>query len=187
MENKTMMKLVVGTESIFFLSLIMSFVYLSYVSGFEPGEQHSLNIRSTGLFTLLLVSSSGTLWLAERSYNRQNIKYLKLWLIATVLLGGLFLVGQASEYLRLIHEQQITISGSLFGTSFYTLTGFHALHVIIGLILLTILFVMTLLGDFEKSGSTVISTAGIYWHFVDIVWIIVFVVVYVFPNTTILK
>ena len=72
-----MMKLVVGTEGMLFLSLMMAFVYLSYVSGFEPGQQQSLDIKSTGIFSLFLLSSSGTFWLAERNYNKGDIKNLK--------------------------------------------------------------------------------------------------------------
>lgn len=187
MESKTMMKLVVGTESIFFLSLIMAFVYLSFVSGFDPVQQQALNIRSTGMFSLALFCSSGTFWLAEKNYRTQNFKKLKRWLFITILLGFVFLFGQAREYLHLVHEQQIGLSNSLFGTAFYTLTGFHGLHVVIGLVILSVLLFMTIAGDFNHAGSPAIATAGIYWHFVDIVWVLVFTVVYVLPRLNMLK
>jgi heme/copper-type cytochrome/quinol oxidase subunit 3 len=187
MENKTMIKLVVGTEAMFFLALIMAFIYLSFIAGFKHGEQQALNIQSTGMFSILLVSSSLTFWLAEKNYKKGNIKQLKTWLFITIILGSVFLFGQAKEYIHLIHVQQITLSNSIFGTGFYTLTGFHGFHVIVGLILLITLLVMAMMGDFNKPGSSVLSTAGIYWHFVDIVWIVVFTVVYVLPRTTILN
>ena len=183
-----MMKLVIGTEGMFFLSLIMAFIYLSYVSGFEPGQQQSLDIKSTGIFSLFLFSSSGTFWLAEKNYNKGNIKHLKLWLIATIALGIVFLFGQGKEYFHLIEQQKSTWSNSLFGTSFYTLTGFHGFHVFVGLIILSIILLLTFLGDFSNDKkSTVIKTVGLYWHFVDIVWVVVFTVVYLLPKMGILK
>ncbi len=183
MENKTMMKLVVGTEAMFFVSLIMAFIYMAYNSGFEPYEVSKLDIKTTGIFTILLFSSSFTYIMAEKKYKNGNIKSLKIWLTITILLGAIFLFGQGKEYLRLINEN-ITLSGSVFGTSFYALTGFHGFHVFIGLIILCIVLVLTLVGDFNNGKSNVIGTVGIYWHFVDIVWAFVFTVVYVLPYFT---
>ena len=181
-----MMKLLVGTEAMFFISLIMAFVYMAFNSGFEPHEVNALNIKTTGIFTFILISSSFTFWMAERNYNKGKIKHLKGWLLLTILLGATFLFGQGKEYWRLIHER-ITLQGSVFGTSFFTLTGFHGFHVFVGLIILSILLIMVFIGDFNKPSSSVISTIGIYWHFVDIVWIVVFTVVYILPGTAILK
>ena len=182
-DNKTMMKLVVGTEAMFFISLIMAFVYMAYNSGFEPYEVKALDIKATGIFTVLLLSSSFTFWRAEKNYEKGKIKKLKIWLIATIVLGTVFLFGQGKEYWRLVQDN-ITLNGSVFGTSFYTLTGFHGFHVFVGLIILMIILIMTFLGDFNKKNSTVVSTVGIYWHFVDVVWIFVFTVVYVLPKFT---
>jgi heme/copper-type cytochrome/quinol oxidase subunit 3 len=187
MESKTMMKLLVGTESMFFLCLIMAFIYLAVGSGFEPGQQQALNIRSTGLFSVALFCSSGSFWLAERNYNARNFTNVKRWLFVTIALGVIFLFGQAREYVHLIHEQQIGLSNSLFGTAFYTLTGFHGLHVIIGLVILSVLLFMTIAGDFNHTSSPAIATAGIYWHFVDLVWVMVFTVVYILPRLNLLK
>ncbi len=182
-DNKTMMKLVVGTEGMFFISLIMAFVYMAYNSGFEPYQVKALDIKTTGIFTIFLMSSSFTFWRAEKNYEKGKIKNLKIWLIATIVLGTVFLVGQGKEYWRLIQEN-ITLNGSVFGTSFYTLTGFHGFHVFVGLVILIIILIMAFLGDFNKKGSNVVSTVGIYWHFVDVVWIFVFTVVYVLPKFT---
>ena len=183
MKNKTMMKLVVGTEGMFFVALIMAFIYMAFNSGFEPYEVSKLDIKTTGIFTILLFSSSVTFLIAEKKYKSGNIKSLKIWLIITILLGAIFLVGQGTEYVRLIHEN-ITLSGSVFGTSFYALTGFHGLHVFIGLVVLCIILTLAILGDFDNGSSNVIGTVGIYWHFVDIVWAFVFTVVYVLPLFT---
>ena len=178
-----MMKLVVGTEGMFFVALIMAFIYMAFNSGFEPYEVSKLDIKTTGIFTIILFSSSFTFLIAEKKYKSGNIKSVKIWLIITILLGAIFLVGQGTEYVRLIHEN-ITLSGSVFGTSFYALTGFHGLHVFIGLVILCIILTLAILGDFDNGSSNVISTVGIYWHFVDIVWAFVFTVVYVFPLFT---
>ena len=181
--NKTMMKLVVGTEGMFFVCLIMSFVYMAFTSGFEPHELNALDIQKTGIFTIVLIISSFTFWMADRNYKKGKIKNLKIWLIITILLGAIFLVGQGKEYWRLVNDH-VTLGGSVFGTSFYTLTGFHGFHVFVGLIILSIVLLLTFLGDFNKSNSNVITAVGYYWHFVDIVWIVVFTVVYVLPHFT---
>jgi heme/copper-type cytochrome/quinol oxidase subunit 3 len=180
--NKTMIKLLVFTEIFFFLSLIMAYVYMVYYGDTRSTREiHSLHISTTGIFTFILVSSSFTFYIAERNYLKGNLKQLKFWLIITMVLGGIFLFGQGNEYYHLINEQ-ITLGASVFGTNFFTLTGFHGFHVFVGLVLLAILLTMTLLGDFNTGNSTVIQTVGIYWHFVDAVWIVVFTVVYVLPR-----
>lgn len=181
--NKTMMKLVVGTEAMFFICLILSFVYMAYNSGFEPHEVQALDIKKTGLFTIILIASSFTFIIADKNAKKGNVTGLKTWLIITIIFGAIFLFGQGREYWRLINEH-ITLSSSVFGTSFYALTGFHGFHVFVGLILLSIILTLAFLGDFNRQNAKVVSVAGIYWHFVDIVWIAVFTIVYVLPKFT---
>jgi heme/copper-type cytochrome/quinol oxidase subunit 3 len=180
--NKTMIKMLVFTEVFFFLSLIMAYVYMVYYGDTRSsGELNALHISTTGIFTVVLLSSSLTFYIAERNYEKGNIAGLKTWLIITVILGAVFLIGQGNEYYRLINEQ-ISLGASVFGTNFFTLTGFHGFHVFVGLILISVLITMSFLGDFSNPKSTVIQTIGIYWHFVDAVWIVVFTVVYVLPR-----
>ncbi|MEP6626392.1 MAG: heme-copper oxidase subunit III [Ginsengibacter sp.] len=181
--NKTMMKLVIGTEGMFFICLIMSFVYMAFTTGFEPHQLHALDIKKTGILTIVLIASSFTFWMADRNYKKSNIANLKIWLAVTILLGAIFLFGQGKEYWRLVNDH-ITLGSGVFGTSFYTLTGFHGFHVFAGLVILCIILSLTFMGDFNKSNSNVITTVGYYWHFVDIVWIVVFTVVYVLPHFT---
>lgn len=176
-----MMKLVVGSEAIFFLSLMLGFVYFAYYPGFNPQSVALLDLKKTGLFTALLLASSFTFHRAEASHRGHHLGYMKLWLSATVLLGVIFLVGQGLEYKHLISDQ-LVISKGTFATGFFTLTGFHGLHVFIGLIILSVVLYLAFLGDFDSSSSSVISSVGIYWHFVDIVWVIVFTLVYVLPH-----
>lgn len=178
-----MMKLVVGTEAMFFLSLIIAFVYFSLSPAFKALQLNTLDIKTTGVFTVLLFSSSFTFWRAEANFRKGSIKNLKIWLVITIMLGAIFLLGQAREYMKLLDEH-VNLASSTFGTSFFTLTGFHGLHVLVGLVILLIVTCLAFLGDFDVGGSTLISTVGIYWHFVDIVWAFVFFVVYVVPHFT---
>ena len=182
MENKLMIKLVVGTEAMFFVSLIMAYIYFSFVPGYgyKLSQVHELDIKTTGLFSICLFLSSFTFWRAETNYKKGNTGALKFWLLFTILLGAVFLFGQGREYLGLLNKH-ISIGSSRFGTSFFTLTGFHGLHVLLGLIVISIVTLLTFLGDYNQSGSSVIATVGIYWHFVDIVWVFVFLIVYVLP------
>jgi heme/copper-type cytochrome/quinol oxidase subunit 3 len=180
MENKLMIKLVVATEAILFIALMITYVYFAAHPGFSKQSLQLLDIKTTGAFSVLLFASSFTFWRAEVNFNRSQPKKLKLWLGATILLGLIFLFGQVKEYLRLLHEQ-LSVSTDIFGTNFYTLTGFHSFHVVVGLIILIIVLILAFEGDFDHPNSSVISTVGIYWHFVDLVWLFVFSLVYVSP------
>lgn len=175
-----MLKLFVGSESVFFIALIMAYLYFWRSGNFDTMAAKHLHIKTTGLFTILLLSSSFTFWLAEKKLKEGAVKKTKLWLSITIALGLIFLAGQAHEYYGLIQEH-LTISTSEFGTSFYTLTGFHGLHVLLGLIVLGIVLTLTILGYFKKNASGIVSTIGIYWHFVDAVWLVVFTIIYVLP------
>lgn len=184
-ENSLLIKLVVATETIFFGSLLLAFVYFSLAPGFRAQQLAALDLRRTGLFTLLLFASSFTYMRAEASYRHGRAGGVKGWLLATIGLGGAFLVGQAREFHGLF-ARHIDLASNTFGTSFFTLTGFHGLHVLVGLLVLGILAAMAFAGDFDRDrpASTVLSAVGIYWHFVDIVWAVVFSVVYVLPHFT---
>ena len=176
-----MIKLVVGTEAMFFLALIMAYLYFSQMPGFTPGHADHLVIRSTTIFSAFLFSSSFTFWRAETNFKKGKMVRLKGWLLLTLVLGLVFLVGQGTEYARLLREN-VSIGSSLFGTSFFTLTGFHGLHVFVGLVVISIITALTFMGDYDRSTSSAFGTVGIYWHFVDIVWLFVFLIVYVFPH-----
>jgi heme/copper-type cytochrome/quinol oxidase subunit 3 len=129
------------------------------------------------MFTACLLSSSVTLTMAERALAKGKHAASARWLAGTVFLGLVFLVGQASEYLEL-WQGGVTISRNLFATTFFTLTGFHGLHVTVGLIILAVFTGLVWRGDYKKKPSTALVAAGLYWHFVDAVWIVVFSVVY---------
>jgi heme/copper-type cytochrome/quinol oxidase subunit 3 len=181
MENKLMIKLIVGTEAMFFLALIMAFVYFSFTPDFRSHQLLNLDVKQTCIFSLLLFCSSFTYWRAEANYHKGEMKRLKIWLLVTMVLGAIFLFGQGREYMNLLNSH-ISMSSSIFGTSFFTLTGFHGLHVFVGLIVIGVVTCLIFLGDYTGKNSSVISAVGIYWHFVDIVWAVVFLVVYVLPH-----
>lgn len=180
MENKLMMKLTIGSEAIFFISLIMAYLFFWKSGHFAAAVTQHLHVLLTSLFTLLLVSSSLTFFLAERSYKKKKFTSMKIWLLTTILLGIIFLAGQGHEYYELI-QKQVTISQSEFGSSFFALTGFHGLHVLIGLILLLIIFFLFMTGYFMNRSTSLIRTIGIYWHFIDAVWLVVFTIIYLLP------
>ena len=175
-----MMKLTVGSEAIFFICLIVSYLYFWRTGNFQQQVADHLHIKTTALFTVVLLCSSFTLWRAEKNHRRENSKGVKLWLAATILLGLIFLAGQGHEYYNL-GKEGVLIKKNEFGSSFYTLTGFHGLHVFIGLIILSVVLLLNINGYLRNRDSTVLGTVGIYWHFVDVVWIFVFTTIYVLP------
>lgn len=174
-----LMKFFIGSESIFFIALIMSFLYFKSFDGFGSGVE-KLSAGTTGIYSVFLILSSLTFYLTERSHRKGHIGSLKIWLIATIILGVVFMYGQLSEYSKLIGEG-LTVDENVFGTNFYTLTGFHGFHVTLGLIALCICLALAFSGDFDKKDNTVLRSMGVYWHFVDAVWIVVFSVVYLLP------
>src|SRR5579875_3848805 len=150
--NKLMMKLTIGSEAIFFICLIVAYLYFWRSGNFQKEIAEHLHIKTTALFTILLLSSSFTFWRSEKNYQKENHKAVKGWLMATIMLGIIFLFGQGHEYYNLIKED-VTMSKSEFGSSFYTLTGFHGLHVLIGLIILSIVLLLTMKGYLRKNDS----------------------------------
>ena len=176
--NKVGMIIFLIGEAVFFGSFIFSYGYYrgrQAASGPTAGEV--LDIPLTAIFTVLLLSSSLTIWLAERNQRAGNRAGVSLWLAATIALGAAFLAGQAYEWGKLFDEG-ITIRSGLFGTTFFTLTGFHGFHVLGGLVMLSLLLWASLRGWLRGRHSSALETISIYWHFVDIVWIAVFSVIY---------
>lgn len=178
--NRLGMFIFLISEAVFFGLLILSYVYFRrvWIGGQHGPTARVLNVPVTALFTVFLLSSSGTIWLAERAIKAGKAAALKGWLAATIALGAFFLIGQGIEYYKLFQEG-ITIRTGLFGSAFFTLTGFHGLHVFIGLTMLTVLLGLAVHGDYDGSThSRALDAISLYWHFVDIVWLFVFTVVY---------
>ncbi len=174
---KLAMVLFILSEGTFFGLLILAYVYFRATTGSEPIAAHVLDPLKTGIFSVCLFASSGTMELGIKSLRKKNFAGLRFWLVATILLGATFLVGQGMEYLHL-YRSDITISRNIFGTSFFTLTGFHGLHVFLGLVVLLIMLGLGMSKDFLAKHETAVEVASYYWHFVDVVWVVIFTVVY---------
>ena len=164
------------SEFIFFVFLVIAYIYSrsSEISG--PTAHSSLVPWKTGIYTVFLLSSSATIYLAERALER-NRKRFALWMSATILLGAIFLFGEMREYATLLH-QDVSISRNLFGSTFFTLTGFHAIHVALGLLMLLVVTGLVIANKLGDNRRTAFKAVSYYWHFVDLVWVMVFSVVY---------
>ena len=164
-------------ESAIFLIFVVAYVFYigKSLSGPMPAQVLELPI----LGTVCLLSSSFTVHAAVSALRKANIRGCTLWLAATVLLGAVFLMTTAREWYHLIHDFGLTIRTNLFGTTFYSLVGLHATHVVIGLILLTVALVLLLNGRVQEKHAERLEVLSLYWHFVDGVWVVVFLVVYV--------
>ncbi len=168
--------LFIASEAVFFTLLILAYVIL-HGSGSGPSAAGSLDARRTFVFSLFLFASSFTFWLAERRLRRGDRFGFALLLNLTVVLGIVFLCGQAVEWAGLI-RRGVVPSRDPFATGFFTLTGFHGLHVIAGLCLLVATALVGARRAAGERGRAAVAGIGYYWHFVDAVWVAIFAVVY---------
>jgi cytochrome c oxidase subunit 3/cytochrome o ubiquinol oxidase subunit 3 len=171
-----MYSLIIG-ESAIFTIFVVAYIFYIGKSLYGPTPQQVLEVPIFN--SICLLSSSLTIWLAERSLERNKIKPFGAWWALTWILGVVFLVGTGIEWHKLIYREGLTISTNLFGTTFYSLVGLHAFHVIVGLLMLLIVLIFTLAGRIREEHSERIQVLALYWHFVDAVWVVVFTVVYI--------
>lgn len=176
-KNKLGISLFLLSEANFFLMLILAYIYYHGISVNGPTAKTALHPITTAIYSLFLLASSFSIWRAEKNFKGRRHSRLCAWLLMTIILGVVFLFGQGKEYVELIRHH-VTISRDLFGTTFFTLTGFHGLHVTVGLLALTILLGLALAGDFAQAQSVAVEVVALYWHFVDAVWVVIFSVVY---------
>lgn len=170
------MGIFIGSEAMLFGALFTAYFMLRFniAENVWPPAPYVLPKLITGINTLILVSSSFTVWYAEHSIRHGNRKGLVRGLIVTIMLGATFLIIQINEYINIGFSPQ----DKAFGSIFFTLTGFHGAHVFVGLTLLTFCLVRALKGDFRPGWSTPLNASSIYWHFVDVVWVLLYVLVY---------
>jgi cytochrome c oxidase subunit 3 len=172
----------IGSEVMLFGSLFAAYFFVRFnvADQWPPlndaGEPFELPKVITGVNTAILVASSFTLhWAEHRLAHYNDRKGLERGLLVTMLLGLTFLLVQINEYIHL----GFTPQSQAFGSAFYTLTGFHGMHVFVGLTLLTLCYIRVKKArDFTPQWSTPLKAAGVYWHFVDVVWVLLYVVVY---------
>jgi heme/copper-type cytochrome/quinol oxidase subunit 3 len=168
------------SESAFFLMLILAYLFYNSRPMTGPTPADTLNAPHAGIYTLCLLASSGTIWLAEKKLRANKHSAFRWLLGLTIALGAIFVFGQGSEYLRIFHAG-VMVNSNLFASTFFTLTGFHGLHVCVGLVALLIVLGLALAGDFNQGRIEAVKSVGLYWHFVDAVWLVVFSVVYLRP------
>jgi cytochrome c oxidase subunit 3/cytochrome o ubiquinol oxidase subunit 3 len=166
-----------ASDVIFFGALIAAFVVYRTRSVTGPGPAEVLTLFHATLMTMVLLVSSVTMVLALTAIRGGNRTRLWRWLLATAALGLFFLGLKAQEYSTLF-SLGVTPSTNIFGSVYFTLTGFHALHVIIGIIWILAVSGKALRGGFSQTNYLPVEMVGLYWHFVDMIWVAVFMVVY---------
>jgi cytochrome c oxidase subunit III len=171
-----MLSLIIGECGIFTIFVVAYIFYIGKsLSGPTPKDVLDIPIFNT----ICLLSSSVTIWLAERQIERGRMKaFAALWAL-TIALGLEFITGTAIEWHDLIVNHGLTVRTNLFGTTFYALVGLHATHVVVGLIGLSLILIFTLTGHVNEQHTERIQVFALYWHFVDAVWVVVFTVVYI--------
>ena len=175
--RKLLMWLFLGSECLFFGSLIAAYLLYRDKSMTGPYPEDLFDIPFTSVSSFVLLMSSVSMVLALAAIQRGDQWGLKVWLATTALLGVLFLSGQAFEFTE-FNREGLSLSTNMFGTTFFVLTGFHGAHVSVGVLILLSLLVMALRGKMTQAKSLNVELAGLYWHFVDIVWIGIFTLVY---------
>ncbi len=176
--RKILMWTFLGSECMFFASLISNFQVQRGRSLNGPYPDDVINIPFTSISTFALLMSSLMMVLALAAIQRNDVRGLKIWLLACAFLGTLFLGGQFFEFTQFVAEKGLKLSTNLFGASFFVLTGFHGTHVTIGVIWLISLYFAAARGRITVKDSLSVELAGLYWHFVDIVWVAIFTIVY---------
>jgi len=168
--------LIIAESAIFTIFVV---AYLFYIGKSLTGPTPREVLETPIFFTICLLSSSLTIHYAGKFLQKgERGAFLSLWSL-TILLGGLFLFGTGQEWHRLIYEHGLTIATNLFGTTYYSLVGLHAFHVTAGMIMLVMVAIFAFAGRIGREQSHRVEVLSLYWHFVDVVWVVVFTVVYV--------
>lgn len=167
----------IGSECLLFGTLIATYLSYEGKSVVGPTPQEILNIPLTSVSTFFLLMSSLAMVLGLAAVTRGDGVQSKIWLATTAGFGTIFLGFQAYEFTQFVHEG-LTISTNLFGSTFFVLTGTHGLHVLVGVIWLSTLLILSFRNQLGPEKAMIVEIAGLYWHFVDVVWIAIFTVVY---------
>jgi cytochrome c oxidase subunit 3/cytochrome o ubiquinol oxidase subunit 3 len=170
-----------GSECLLFGALISTYFLYRGRSLVGPSPKQIYDIPYTSVSSFVLLMSSLTMVLALSAIQRGDQRRLRVWLLATAFLGMTFIGGQVYEFTSFVREG-LTLKTNLFGSSFFVLTGFHGAHVTLGIVMLLSLANMSFRGKIPKERAEIVEIAGLYWHFVDVVWIVIFTVVYLIPS-----
>lgn len=175
--DKLMMWLFLGSDAMGFAALLGAYAALRFGDERWPIPQEVLGINFTALMTFVLICSSVTMVKSFEAIERDDRVGCWRWLFATFLGGVFFLAGQCYEYTHLV-EHGVTVASSNFGATFFSITGFHGCHVLGGVILLGRSLAKVSSGQITRHEANFIENVGLYWHFVDLVWILVFTFIY---------
>ena len=179
--RKLAMWLFLASDCLLFGALISTYVLYRGASLVGPYPSDVFDIPYTSVSSFVLLMSSLTMVLALAAIQRGDQARMRLWLLTTALLGMTFVGGQVYEFTSFVREG-LTLRTNLFGTTFYVLTGFHGAHVAIGVLMLLSLFGVSFTGGLGDEASETVELVGLYWHFVDVVWIVIFTVIYLIPT-----
>src|SRR6478752_1517191 len=179
--RKLLMWAFLASDCMFFGTLIATYMVYKNRSLTGPTPREIFDVPYTSVSAFVLLLSSLTMVLALAAIQSGHERKMRVWLSATALLGCVFLGGQFYEFTTFYHEG-LTLSRNLFGSTFFTLTGFHGTHVAIGVFWLLALAAHSFRGRLHREHSLLLEIAGLYWHFVDIVWILIFTLVYLIPE-----
>ncbi|QDU28225.1 Cytochrome c oxidase subunit 3 [Anatilimnocola aggregata] len=166
------------SEVAFFSTLIVAYLTFLGKDTIGPTPLEALSLPTAIVSSVFLLASSGTIYLAEKQLHLGSLRGFQGWWTLTFLLGATFLAATAYEWSELIRVHQLTISRNLFGSTYYTLIGFHALHVSCGLVAMLAILFLSFRGDVKSEPGGGAELVSWYWHFVDCVWIVVFCIVY---------
>ena len=175
--RKLLMWLFLASECLFFGSLIAAYILYRDQSVVGPYPEDLFDIPFTSVSAFVLLASSLSMVLALAAIQRGDVRRMQIWLVTTAALGIVFLGGQAFEFTE-FYREGLSIDTNLFGTTFYVLTGFHGAHVTVGVLILLSIYMVSLRKPFNREHAITIELAGLYWHFVDVVWIVIFTLVY---------
>ena len=179
--TKVAMWTFLGSDCLFFGAMISTYLLYRTRTGSGPTPHEVYDIPYTSVSSFVLLMSSLTMVLALAAIQRGDHRGLRVWLFATAFLGMTFIGGQIYEFTTFI-EEGLTLQTSPFGSAFFMLTGFHGAHVTVGILMLLSLVGLSMAGKLQQEDSLKVEMIGLYWHFVDIVWIIIFTVVYLIPT-----
>jgi heme/copper-type cytochrome/quinol oxidase subunit 3 len=174
--RKLVMWIFIASETIFFAALMTTYLVFRGRTPPEEGLAH-LDLTVASINTFILLASSLTMVLSLQSIENGKRTRMIVFLILTVLLGGLFLGGQALEYRELI-DHGVSLDTNIFGATFFTLTGFHGAHVAVGALWILMLVIRALRGGISEHNHLAVELGGLYWHFVDLVWVVLFTIIY---------
>ncbi len=174
-----------GSEFLFFGAFVSAYLLYLDTTADGPGVE-IFDIPFTSISSFVLLMSSLTMVLAHHAHTKGDMRRMRLWILATAGQGAVFLGGQVFEFNVFVREG-LELSTSPFASSFFVLTGFHGLHVFVGILLLASLYALSLTGKIKPNQDVKTEMIGLYWHFVDIIWVVIFTVVYLIPEIAVVE